>query len=94
MNNTIEIWKNIKDFEELYQVSNLGNVKSLPRKGTTKTEKILIKQINKDGYYSVNLCKKGKHYRKFIHRLVAENFISNPNNYLEVNHKDGNKRKQ
>ena len=85
-----EIWKDIEGYEGLYQVSNLGNVKSLNYR-QTKREKILKSVNDKDGYLFVSLCKNSviKHYS--IHRLVADVFIDNPNNYPQVNHKDENK---
>lgn len=79
-----EIWKEIKEYEGLYQISNLGRVKSLI------TNKIL--KGNKNAEYNyVCLRKDGKQKIKKIHRLVAEAFIPNPNNYLCINHKDENK---
>ena len=83
----IEIWKNIKKFED-YQVSNLGKVKSLK----FGKEKIMSQKIDRKGYLCVNLCKNGKHKKFSVHRLVAEAFIPNPNNYPQVNHKDENKQ--
>lgn len=98
MNN--EIWRDIKGYEGIYQVSNLGNIKSLERKvphvnhGKMKTmlvkEKIMKFSITK-GYYTVKLCKDNKYSCKRVNRLVAETFIENKENKLEVNHKDGNK---
>lgn len=72
----------------LYQVSNLGKVKSLKYNKT----KILKIGYTKRGYGSINLCKNGKISHRTIHRLVAETFISNPNQYPCVNHKDENPR--
>ena len=91
-----EVWKDIKDYEGLYQVSNMGRIKSLKRyeksgsKIRLRNEKIL-KQKNTMGYNYVILskCNKLKTYR--IHRLVAETFISNPQQLPQVNHIDGNK---
>ena len=82
-----EIWKDIKGYEGLYQVSNLGRVKSFVKKG----EKILAPQKNSNGYLRVILTNKAKKKRYFIHRLVAETFILNPNYYPVVNHLDCNR---
>ena len=84
----IEIWKDIKKFEGLYQVSNLGNVRSLKRNIILKPSIASYRKTKNDGYYIVNL--KSKPY--YIHRLVAEAFISNSENKLQVNHIDGNKK--
>ena len=78
-----EIWKDIKGYEGLYQVSNLGNVKSL------KTNKNLYSS-NAKGYRRVGLFK-GKRKGYSIHRLVAQAFIPNPENKPCVNHKDCNR---
>ena len=88
----MEIWKDIKGYEGLYQVSNLGKVKSLlgwNGKTYYKREKILKPYIQK-GYLRVNLFKKNKGNKYLVHRLVAETFIPNPNKLPEVNHKDEN----
>lgn len=86
----MEIWKDIKDYEGLYQVSNLGRVKSLNYRHIGK-ERILkpLKAIN--GYLFVILYKDGKKDIFRVHRLVAETFIPNPENKPEVNHKSENK---
>lgn len=82
----MEEWRDIKDYEGLYQVSNEGRVKSLKfGKG-----KILKPQKNTKGYLQVQLWNGGKRVHKLVHRLVAEAFLPNPNNYKEVNHKDEN----
>ena len=86
----MEIWKDIEGYEGLYQVSNLGRVKSLNYK-CTKEEKILKLMSDKDGYLYVNLYKEGKRKTYKVHRLVAKAFIPNPENKLEVNHKDEDK---
>lgn len=80
-----EIFKDIKGYENIYRVSNLGRVYSVKR-GIVVS---LIKK--KSGYYTVNLYK-NKEMRTFlIHRLVACNFIENPNNLPQINHIDGDK---
>lgn len=81
----MEIWKNIKDYEGLYQISSEGRVKSLGNNKTRK-EKILKNSKGSIGYLQVNLCKNGKLKRHSIHRLVAQAFIPNPDNLPEVNH--------
>lgn len=79
-----EIWKPIECFEELYHVSTCGRVKSL-NYNHTKQEHILKPSISK-GYLRVCLSKDGKHYMKFVHRLVAEAFLPNPLNLPCINH--------
>ncbi len=86
-----EVWKDIKGYEGIYQVSNLGNVKSLNYRRTGK-EKQMTKRVNGDGYEYIGLYKHRKQLDKGIHRLVAEAFIPNPEGKKQVNHKDGNKR--
>lgn len=86
----LEVWKDIKEYEGLYQVSNLGRIKSLKR--NTAREKIMKPRENRDGYLSINLCKNGNVTTKKIHRLVAENFIPNPENKYSVNHINGLKK--
>lgn len=85
-----EIWKDIEGYEGIYQVSNLGNVRSLGNGKTHKSERIL-KQGTTLGYKTVILCKDGITSSKRVHRLVAEAFIKNPQNFDIVNHKDENK---
>lgn len=81
-----EIYKDIEGYEGLYQVSNLGNVKSL-KNNKTKKEKILKPAI-RNGYKKVDLRKNKTKKTYSIHRLVAQAFIENPNNYPCINHKD------
>ena len=94
-----EIWKDISGFENYYQVSNLGRVKSLSRqiyngKGYyTSSEKILKDHVITNGYIQVELKKDNKRYLKLVHRLVAETFIPNLKNLPQINHIDGNKQK-
>lgn len=89
-----EIWKDIKGYEGLYQVSNLGRVKALEKKcinGRVNKEKVLKSNEDNMGYKYIGLTKNliRKYYK--VHRLVALTFIPNPNNYPCVNHKDENK---
>ena len=80
-----EIWKPIKGYEGLYEVSNFGRIKSLKRNIILKSYK------DGRGYLCVRLYKYNSSIQYKVHRLVAEVFIDNPNNYKEVNHKDENK---
>ena len=82
MEELVETWKPITDYEELYQISNLGNVKSLKRGKNLKS------WICK-GYKQVRLCKDGVCKTYYIHRLVALTFLINPLNLKQVNHIDG-----
>lgn len=84
-----EIFKDIEGYEGIYQISNLGRVKSLNYNHTRK-EKIL-KPRNCHSYLRVQLYKNGQKEMPFIHRLVAQAFLSNPQNLPEVNHKDEDK---
>lgn len=83
----MEIWKDIQGYEGCYQISNLGRIKSLKN----PKEKILKNNKTSRGYLEARLSSNGKIRHFSIHRLVAENFISNTNNLPEVNHIDGNK---
>lgn len=84
-----EYWKDINDYEGLYQVSNCGNVKTLNYNHTGK-ERLLKPWKIKSGYLYVRLYKNGKTKMFQIHRLVAQAFIQNPKNLSCVNHKDEN----
>ena len=95
---TTEVWKDIKEYEGLYQVSNFGNVRSLTRFTigirSKKLCNILIKErilkpIISRGYLSTALHKNNKSYTHLIHRLVAQTFINNPDNKRTVNHING-----
>ena len=80
-----EVWKPIKDYEGLYEISNLGRVKSLNYKRTGK-EKILKNTENSKGYLIVCLTKNEKRKQFKIHRLVAEAFIPNPEDKPCIDH--------
>jgi len=88
----MEVWRDIKGYEECYQVSSLGRVKSLKRKGVL-TEKILKNNIAPNGYYYVILSSNGKGKIKRIHKLVAIMFLGHhPNGYETIiDHIDNNK---
>lgn len=82
-----EEWKDIKGFEGLYQVSNYGRVKSLPKYKKPKN-RIMKPYKTIDGRYQITLHKNAKNKKLFVHRLVAGAFIPNPENKPEVNHID------
>ena len=82
-----EIFKDVKGYEGYYEISNLGRV----RNTYNKRKKILKPAITKNGYLNVIFCINQKKEHKFVHRLVAEAFIPNINNYSTVNHKDEDK---
>ena len=95
-----EIWKDVVGYEELYQVSNLGNVKSVDRyvkytkwkkenQYQLRKSKPIAKVKMKNGYIRVMLSNNGSHKMELLHRIVAIAFIPNPNNLPQVNHKNG-----
>ena len=98
----VEGWRDIEGFEGLYQISNLGRVKSLERhicyydtrwgRYVDKVNKERILKSVGDTYQIIQLRKDNKYFPKYIHRLVASAFIPNPENKPEVNHKDRNPR--
>jgi hypothetical protein len=82
-----EIWKNIKDYKGLYQVSNFGRVKSLK----FEKEIILKQQKNKNGYFRICLYKNGKFKHKLVHRLVYETHKGNLEKGNVIHHINKNK---
>lgn len=90
-----EVWKDVVGYEGLYKVSNLGRVKSLDRVVIKNTG---VKQLYKgelrkpqktnDGYFRIRLHKQNKYNDMYVHRLVAQSFIPNYNNLIEINHKN------
>ena len=97
-----EEWRDIKKYKGLYQVSNLGNVRSLDKVIIQKNKfgkiqkhiykgKQLKKQLQKGGYEYVNLYKNNKMTKELVHRLVAITFLENKNGNYYINHKDNNK---
>lgn len=93
----VEVWKDVPGYEGLYQVSNLGNVRSLDRyvdygKTTAFRKGRIMKQGKATGgYLQVELFKNKISSTRLVHRLVAEAFVTNIENLSEVNHKDENK---
>lgn len=90
-----EIWKPVDGFEGLYEVSNLGRVRSLPKiiersdgRKVAYNGKVLRKRFDQKGYVCAILCHKGKSHCRKVHRLVATAFIPNPDCLPFVNHKD------
>ena len=93
-----ELFVDVKGYEGLYQISNLGTVKSLEHsiirsngKKQTFKERIIKPVLTKDGYYIVSLWKKGKGDRRLVHRLIAEHFIPNPDNKPFIDHINTNR---
>lgn len=89
-----EEWKDIPGYEGLYQISNTGKIKGLPRvtmQNQILKERILIPGVINNGYLQITLHKNGEHKNFLVHRLVANAFIPNPKNLPEVNHKDEDK---
>lgn len=99
-----EEWRDIEGYENLYQISNLGRVKSLNRKSKISSvnrdkcfevkikEKILKQELTRVDAYRVSLSKNGEVKRFLVHRLVALAFIPNPDKKPQVNHIDGNRK--
>lgn len=85
-----EIWLPVKDYEGLYEVSNWGDVRSLNYNRTGRVQ-VMKPGMSRHGYLKVQLYKDGKDNKYFVHRLVAEAFLGNPDNLPQVNHKDEDK---
>lgn len=81
----MEEFRDLKGFEN-YQISNLGRIYSKKKRCCLK-----VKRLGNNGYYQVRLSNNGVYVYKNLHRLIAETFIPNPNNYRTVNHINGNK---
>lgn len=91
----IEIWKPINNFEDYYEISNFGNIRKIGGKnqfGKFKIFKNIKPYMNEKGYLKVGLSKNNRRKIYKLHRLVAEHFLPNPNNYPEINHIDFNKQ--
>lgn len=93
-----EEWRDIEGYEGVYQISNLGRVKSLDRMvGHNKGGKKLIRgklkraHIAKNGYPMLNLSNKNRQESVYLHRILGKTFLPNPRRLETINHKDGNK---
>lgn len=95
-----EVWKDIKGYENTYQVSNLGRVKSLERKHWLKIHgkdclrkqpERILKQWKRSTYLLVDLWKNGKRDIRSVHHLVFDTFINKKHENCLIHHKDGNK---
>lgn len=92
-----EVWKPVVGYEGFYEVSNLGRVRSIDRmcysdrykNGTFRKGRVLKGNKLKNGYVQVHLSKNTYGVDRKVHRLVAEAFIPNPQNKIQVNHKNG-----
>ena len=98
-----EVWKSVEGYEGIYEVSNIGNVKSLDREVLVNNpngsnwvryykSKQLSTKLTRNGYVQVELNKYNKGKLHLVHRLVAKAFLDNPEDLPDVNHKSGNKQ--
>lgn len=95
-----EQWAVVEGYRDLYEVSNLGRVRSVIRwvrvRHPTKPYLVRLKGVvipasRRAGYLALNLCRNGNMRLCYVHRLVARAFVPNPDNKPDINHKDGNK---
>ena len=84
--------KQVQNYEGLYEVDNLGNIYSLPRRGTSKNKIKIKTRVNKFGYEQCVLMKNNKMKTHLVHRIVAIAFIENKNRLPQINHINGNKQ--
>lgn len=97
-----EVWRPVKGYEGLYEVSNIGNVRSIKRKKVITNTlgsfersyggRLVKPFVAHNGYMRVSLCKDGKERKFPVHRLVAQAFIPNPSHLDQINHIDENKK--
>lgn len=92
------IWKNIAGYEDLYQISSYGVIRTKPRivqnrwGDYIRPRKILGRIKDRFGFYRVSLRKDGKNRKFYVHRLIAKHFIPNLENKKRVKHKNGNRQ--
>lgn len=97
----MEVWRDVRGYEGLYQVSSLGRVRSLDRTihgvrcgrswSSMRSGREMCPNTDKDGYKTIKLCKEGRVSRWLVHRLVALAFIPNPDGKPQINHINGDK---
>lgn len=84
---TLIYWKDIKGFEGVYQVNQFGKVRRILKTGRIKDKP--YKKRGHDGYRGLDLCKNNIHTYTYVHRVVAETFLPNPDNYDTIDHING-----
>ena len=87
-----EIWKDVIGYEELYQASTMGRIKSLHKIGGASRQSftgIMKPKTNRGGYYVIHICKNGIAKETTVHKVIALTFLTNPYNLSTVNHKNG-----
>ena len=97
----MEVWRDVRGYEGLYQVSTFGRVRSLDRTihgvrygqawSSTRKGREMCPNTDKDGYKTIKLCSEGRVSRWRVHRLVALAFIPNPEDKPQINHINGHK---
>jgi hypothetical protein len=92
----MEIWKKVIGYENYYEVSNYGRIRSIPcyrpfKSGVKVYRQKYLKPSLVNGYERITLYKDKKYVKILVHVLVAKHFIPNPNNYDQINHKDFNR---
>ena len=87
----MEMWKSLVGFNGLYEVSNTGYIRSIPRNGTNRKGRVLARSFDSDGYVVSKIRNKDIVKTLKVHREVAKAFIPNPENKPQVNHMNGNK---
>lgn len=88
----MEIWKDLLNFKGLYQVSNTGYIRSIPRNGTNRKGRVLARSVDSDGYLVSKIRNKDIVKTLKVHREVAKAFLPNQENKPQVNHINGDKK--
>lgn len=94
----MEEWRPVENWEDVYEVSNQGRVRSISRdieysdgRIIHREGKVITPNKVNSGYYQITFYSHGGHERHYVHQLVAKTFIDNPNDYTEIHHKDHDK---